>query len=299
MAIIKAQAELNTTTHAVAHRRAWGPPPVLAALTDFSPRATEAVKLCAALAAQLETSWHLAHFMPPGPRSSLRESHAAVLAQRQRLHQLAAEFAAGGNAPVVHCEPHSLAARLNSWVRENGISVIVLASSNGSEFEAPVLGRVALEVLRLAQVPLLVLGPGSQTPRVPIRRLLCATDLQPGAKAAVCAALPLMVARNGRVLLVHVAEPRPDDCRACGTGAADAAARMWEVLPPELRFFHDAEVTVRFGQAADAVVAAAHGDASDLIVVGAGAPRAGAAAGAMLPAVLRLSTCPVLVAADA
>ncbi len=299
MASPKPQSDQKAAAHGAAHRRPWGPPPVLAALTDFSPRAAEAVKLCAALAAQLQTSWHLAHFIPPGPRSSPREAHASVLAQRQRLQQLAAEFAAEGNAPVVHCEPHAIAARLNSWVRENGVSVIVLASSNGSAFEAPVLGRVAEEVLRLAQVPLLLLGPRSQAPRLPFRRVLCAADVRPGAKAAVRAALALMVARDGRVLLIHVAEPRPDDCAACGVGVSDAAARMWETLPPEIRFFHDAEVRVRFGQAADAIVAAAHGDASDLIGVCTEARRTGADAGPMLPAVLRLSTCPVLVAADA
>lgn len=301
MASTKSQPDANAT----AHRRPWGPAPVLAALTDFSPRAAEAVQLCAALAAQLETSWHLAHFVPPGQPSSLRAAQSAIPAERQRLHQIASEFATGGNAPVVHCEPHGIAARLNSWVRENGIGVIVLASANGGEceaggeFEAPVLGRVAQEVVRLAQVPLLLLGPSSQAPRLPVRRLLCAADLLAGAKAAVRAALSLMAARDGRILLVHVAQPRPDDCLACGTGVSDAAAHLWEALPPEVRFFHDAEVRVRFGQAADAIVAAAHGDASDLIAVGAGAPRPGAAAGPTLRALLRLATCPVLVAAHA
>jgi nucleotide-binding universal stress UspA family protein len=273
--------------------------------TDFSSSSLLACDFAAALARQFGARLHLAHFVQqrdfgvPVPETYYDVFSNLETEGEKLLHAVATRPAMAGVDASTHLERNEISARINSLVRELHADLMVVASRGRGSLANLALGSSAAEILRVAQAPVLVLGPHATHPVLPFRQLLCATDFSPAAKAALSAALTLTAIGNAGTHLLHVADAQEAADDGWPQRSRGMEARMWAMLPPEARFWDRAQTSIRFGHPVEAILQAATETSADLIAVGAGRalehPLLHAAQNTAWR-VLQKARCPVLVA---
>jgi nucleotide-binding universal stress UspA family protein len=244
------------------------------ALTDFSPRSIVACDFAADLARQFHARLHLAHFVqqrdlePPAPETysiySDLERHSET-----ELKQLAEQSARTGLEAKTHLERNEILARINSLAREVHTDVMVVASRGRSGLAKLALGSTTAEILRIAQAPVLVLGPRAKPPMLPFRQVLAATNFSIESRASLSAAITLTASGSAGTHLLHVVNWEEAAKEDWPQRARTIEARMWAMLPPDARFWGMAETSIRLGNPADVILQAAAEEKADLIAIGA------------------------------
>lgn len=243
--------------------------------TDFSPSSLAACDFAAALARQFRARLHLAHFVQqrdyglPMPETYYDIYTDIERESEKELVELAKRPAMAGLDAEIHLERNEIPARINSLARESHSDLIVVASRGRGGLAKLALGSTTSDILRIAQAPVLVLGPHAAPPELPFRHLLAATDFSASAKAALSAALTLTSVGDASAHLLHVAgwqEAEKEDWLQRSRGME---ARMWAMLPPDARFWDQAQATIRLGDPADVILQMAAEERADLISIGA------------------------------
>ncbi len=273
--------------------------------TDFSPASTVACDFAATLARQFRARLHLVHFVQqkdygmPVPETYYDIFTDIEHESEKGLKTLADRPAMAGVDAELHLERNEITARINSLAREVHTDLIIVASRGRGGLAKLTLGSTTAEILRIAQAPVLVLGPHAAPPRLPFHRLLCATDFSPSAKAALSAAITLTSVGNAATHVLHVAAWQEAAKQDWLQRARAMEARMWAMLPPDARFWDLAQTSIRLGHPADLILQVAAEEKTDLIAIGASrAFQHPLLHGAHNTAyrVLQKATCPVLVA---
>jgi len=156
------------------------------------------------------------------------------------------------------------------------------------------LGSVTESVLRQVGVPVLTIGPSIKPTRSLglIGRILCPVNYGDSARVAFEHAAALAARMRAELIAAHVLEPATEE----GQTLEEARRKLCDWAVPEVRSRCTLKEVVRWGHAAQQVVAEAKESRADLIVVGAH-PRSLLGTilfGSTTEFVIRNAACPVL-----
>ncbi|HET9399374.1 MAG TPA: universal stress protein [Candidatus Acidoferrales bacterium] len=282
-------------------------------LTDFSESSRSALGLAKAVARGYGSHIHALHVLLPPPVMYSEQQSAAVAAD-------AWEEAATANMKRLESDlsgiPHecSMESGADPWtaIRQQitvlHADLIILGTHGRTGIPRLLLGSVAEEIFRQAEVPVLTIGPYSAKNwdgSAEFRKILLATDFGPDSRAAASYAISFAQAYEGRLDLLHVIRARNEKAERAGDGRSAAAAmhELHEVVPDEEQLRCKAHSIVQFGDPAEQILEAAKEFESDLIVMGVrSAPnRMGRATHLERPVAHRVvirAACPVLTVRD-
>ena len=159
---------------------------------------------------------------------------------------------------------------------------------------------VAEEVFRLAECPILSVGPEVRVEagkKAELQRLLYATNLKPHAERAASLAFALERAYQAKLTVLHVVEERSDPSQGSHEIVRDFLVnRLKKVMPAACKNTCEPDFLVRFGEAAQEILRTATEQDADLLVLGLrGNPKlAGQLPSATAYELVRQAPCPVL-----
>jgi nucleotide-binding universal stress UspA family protein len=254
----------------------WGTLGNLLVATDGQPGANPAITAALVLLERGGGDVEVISVLEPLPILGAElgiEPPSAVLEQERRAalartveSQLRTLGKADWRRKVIDGPPAQVIARAAEGA---GARMILLGIGRHDVIHRLVGSETALQVLRLANVPVLAVAPGfSGAPR----RVVVALDFSAGSLRAAREALAIL-APNATVYLVHVAprvELPPGVAQAAGTTSAEVIASAFQKAIDEIGFPGELTVetmTVR-GDPASQILWVARATDADLIVVG-------------------------------
>ena len=279
--------------------------------TDFSTASDNALDHAAVLAAGEGATLHVLHAQVLHPETDGDFPEAA------RYHDLLERFAHDELAkiepkrelPVVRKSIRSVAAApaIVDYAESEEMELIVLGTHGRSDLPHMLVGSVAEQVVRMAQIPVLVVGRDrNHRLRGPhYEKVLVGIDFSDRSREAAESAAELISRHGGQLILVHVIDKVPHP--AYFLSGKDSVLDLFPDLPQRARAaleklrdeigVKDAEIIVAEGRAYKKIVEIARQQDADLAVVGSSGFGGvehfllGSVAGK----VLRFSACPVLV----
>jgi nucleotide-binding universal stress UspA family protein len=274
--------------------------------TDFSKGARSALDYALGMARKFQSKIFLVHAI-----SSVVSQYVSPEASEEVV-QNAKRFAAGemqrlveetGSGDLVQteilcCGP--IWPQLQDFAKMNVVDLIVLGTHGRSVVKKQLLGPVAEEIFRLAERPILTVGTHAETAEVSrggVRRILYATNFKPHAERAASFAYTLEREQSAQLTVLHVVEELVDTPKSGHEIVEDFMVhRMKRGMPSVCVGKCEPSFQVRFGDPAEEILALAHAECSDLIVLG---MRSGKRATGQLPSAVAYklacqSPCPVL-----
>jgi nucleotide-binding universal stress UspA family protein len=275
-------------------------------ITDFSTSSELALPYAIALAAQYKGKIYLAHVIAPKAFESLPPALVPEIAERiktyarKRMGELVHETSFYGVPHEVLLEEGEVWETLKEATEKYGIDVIALGTPGRGGLQEVLMGAVAQETLRLAQRPVLTVGPQSYefVDERRSRNILFAADFSADCMQAMNCAVSLAHKLKARLISVHVVSDIAEDPQSMTRFEQFFIQRLRELLPasPDIQ----QEFRVEFGSPADSILKVAAGSAVDLIVMGvrgAGSvARADDNFGTTAYRVIAEARCPVLTA---
>ncbi|MGY3091041.1 nucleotide-binding universal stress UspA family protein [Hymenobacter sp. UYAg731] len=186
--------------------------PALVVLTDFFAVSNRTLSYAAGLAVPLHAHLVLLHVRRDGLLAPAEYSHHATSTGRQTARELK-HLAAGQDVPTeVDISEAFLPEAVEDVVRRHHPLLLVLGRPGSATMPAEIVTNTAMDLLRHAPYPLLVVPTVGWDVRPP-RRLLLAVDGQPFLLPETHHLLArLLQANEGTLDVVHViTEPTPDD----------------------------------------------------------------------------------------
>ncbi|NNF58391.1 MAG: universal stress protein, partial [Rhodothermaceae bacterium] len=192
-------------------------PTRILAPVDFSSSATAALHRALDLAERTGAALHVLHIVPGTEPITADEIEGMTEPDRaffQRVWDradgeltgyLRRERIVGTKLKRVLSYGHPSEVILD-YVNAQGVDLVVMGTHGRRGLRHFLLGSVAEEVLRRAQVPVLVV-PEHADGRVPIKRVLAPTDFSDAARHAVATALALAERYDAQLDLLHVLIP--------------------------------------------------------------------------------------------
>jgi nucleotide-binding universal stress UspA family protein len=245
--------------------------------TDFSDYSRCALQQAAALARLHGSDLVVLHVVPPEPmiNSALEP---ATWEYEHVLQQARDEIAAAEKETIADVkrefllETGSLKSVLDKVIKERDISLVVLGTHGRTGIRKLFLGSVAEQIYRLADCPVMTIGPEIEPKLLTHGRfesVLFATDFTAGSKHVLPHALGFAAESHARLTLLHVVEE--------GSVAAmylheqlsrNAREQLKAMVPahPNVEFSPDVEVIS--GYPVEEILRVASKNQADLIVLG-------------------------------
>jgi nucleotide-binding universal stress UspA family protein len=247
-------------------------------VTDFSDISAKALPYATALARRFAAELCVAHVMDSGrPRHEAGNSGAAAAATEvrreadARINRLlqGANFR-GVRHKIALAEGEVLPA-LASIAEQQGADLMVLGMHGRHGLAKMLLGSVADEILRLAEIPVLVLGPDvTVQPEevLTMHQVLYATDFSPGCGPALQYASAIASAEHARLLVLHVVQDIWKEPASTRLRAEEylRVRLLEEGLMPSIDQV-EPELLVDFGPVEDRILQTARQHRVDLIVI--------------------------------
>jgi nucleotide-binding universal stress UspA family protein len=261
--------------------------------TDFSPPAQAILPFVRSLAERYGSTIHVLHVLAPEPMleiplDSVSELDADRDAAQSAMRTLLASKGFRGVAHTATVKRGPLWKVLETFIEQNSIDLIVLATHGRRGLVKLVLGSVAEQVFRLARSPVLTLGPKALhegAADASFARILFATDFSSGSQRALEYALRFTRANNSHLILLHAIsasmEVVPDNFDNVGTAAlkvsdefiadtlASSRRQVAELISDEVMQEFNPEIIVECGPAVETILRVAENKRADLIVMGA------------------------------
>jgi nucleotide-binding universal stress UspA family protein len=252
---------------------------------DFSERCLGAVRYAEALASRFDSEISLVHVIEPlrYDFASLEGgvAGAALLvenAQAQAREQLDA-FTCEGlerfrvERVLLDGDP---ARRIVEYARSTQAGLIAIPTHGYGPFRRFILGSVTAKVLHDAECPVLTGVHMEQAPSagsIVFRTIVCAVDLGPESRKALCWATHMAEEFKARLALVHAVpaiEPRPGDYfdQSLAAEVTKGARQELQKLSDEMKA--GAEIIVEGGDAPKVVCRAAERLNADLLIIARG-----------------------------
>lgn len=254
---------------------------------DFSACAEMALQYALTFARHYGSTLHMVNVLPHTPFMESPEPDPEKI-KRFAQQRLASTVASDRFRGIKHTEvvaEGEVAEVVRDLVREKGIDLLVLGTGGRSGFGKFLLGSVAEEIFRSAECPVMTLGPHVSRGAIDgkLQHILFATDFGPESMHGVPYALSLAEEHRARLTLLHVspeagvmlpepqpgAMPAPTPYEAVKNGEHELRA----LIPDHVQLWHEPEVLVQFGPAAETILRIARQD-TDLIVLGVKRPTA-------------------------
>ncbi len=248
--------------------------------TDFSSISDRALKYAVEIAARNKSELFVVHALPPGTPSP--SSDFGMRQTDGRLKQVEDHVRALENSGVLSGIEHQILTQRGSlWdvlekvIKNKNIDLIVLGTHGRGGIKKLVMGSVAEEVLRLAPCPVLTIGSAVPEPTVAFafRRVLFTTDFSTGSLRAFSYATSFSELVGAKLILLHVLDPtRMGWSAQFESIRAHAVERLKALIPPGN--VARVEVRIQLGSPGYVIVASAHNELADLIIMGAHATHA-------------------------
>lgn len=277
--------------------------------TDFSSCAQSALVYALGLAKRYGGTLYTVNVLPHFPfvESADPNPERARRTAEQQLTKLAASDAYQGVKHKEMVEQGEVARVLSEVARENQVDLIVVGTQGRTGLGKFLLGSVAEEIFRLAECPVLTVGPHASRGQFDgsLQHVLYATDFGPASVHAFPYALCMAEEHHARLTLLHVApppgvapaEPEPGAMPVSDPYVAVSGGekRLRDLMPAETGLEREPECLVQFGPAAETILRIAARDV-DLVVIGAKrpAPLGKHLGGSVAYRIVCEAPCPVL-----
>ncbi len=277
---------------------------------DFSERCLGAARYAEALAKRFQSEVVLFHALEPlRYEFSTLEFGGAVMTdliqnRTEQARRQLNEFLEGELRDVTVrriLADGDPAERIVTFAAEHKTGLIAMPTHGYGPFRRFILGSVTAKVLHDADCPVLTGVHMEQAPApatIAFRKVVCAVDLGPQSRKAVCWASNFSAAVGARLILMHTVpciESKPGEYfdRELADDLIRSSREELEKLRDTLKA--EAEITVVSGDPPKTVCDVAGSSSADLLVIG-----RGSAAGVFgrlrtnAYAIIRLSPCPVV-----
>jgi nucleotide-binding universal stress UspA family protein len=246
--------------------------------TDFSTASETAFGYALAVARHYDSQLFVAHVIRPDAYQMLPpENLPGVLGQirhyaEQEMTNLLVSGRLRGIPHEILLEQGQLWPVLSSMIEKHSIDLIVAGTRGRTGAQKMLLGSVAEEIFRLAQCPVMTVGPGiagGAPQEEEFHRIIYPTDFTPASERAAAYALSLAQEHQAHLTLLHVVRD------ADGVSPANLSRireffvkRLEKMIPEESSLWCEPEYAVGFGVPADVVLEIAKSQQADLIVLG-------------------------------
>jgi nucleotide-binding universal stress UspA family protein len=277
--------------------------------TDFSDFSRSALRQAAAIARLHGSDLVVLHVVSPEPMINTALEPATwkyeTVLQQARDEMSAAEK--DTIADVKHdylVETGSLKPVLDKVIKDRDISLLVLGTHGRTGLKKIFLGSVAEQIYRLADCPVMTIGPDIEPKLLTHGRfesVLFATDFTAGSKHALPFALGFAAESHARFTLLHVLEEGSVAAMYLHDQLAQNARRQLETMvPAHVNVASPPDVEIVGGYPVEEILRVARKNQTDLIVLGVhSASGIGSRTSAHLPwtiasTVVCHAKCPVL-----
>jgi nucleotide-binding universal stress UspA family protein len=246
--------------------------------TDFSAASERALNYALAIARRYESHLYVAHVirpdmyqpLPPDPFVPALELSRPTAEQEMANLLISARLR--GVSHEVLLEEGGIWPALSRMIKEKNIDLVVLGTHGRTGAGRILLGSVAEEIFRLAQCPVLTVGPkASDQPPVEgdFRHILYPTDFSPACESALPYALSLAQEHQARLTLLHVAQDIDGvSAKSLSESREFLIHRLEKLVPPGAELWCEPESAVGFGPPVEGILQVATARKSDLIVLG-------------------------------
>lgn len=274
--------------------------------TDFSLVSVKAGAYARAVAQHFGSSLEIVNVFSPSVVTDYGEAILTMTPAQMKeiseenLRDYARELRLDGiETRLVSAEDHVPSSALLDIAREHEADLIVTGTEAKVGLSRLILGSTAEQLLRLANCPVLTVGPRAKTPTdgpIEFKTIIYATDLS--AEAAKAAVIAVAFAQDSAAHLyccsvMSVDEEGP---KTRAELQEDFVRRMKNLIPADAYDWCVPEFVVRYGEAASSLLDFAHQVQADLIVLG--ARRSSfwltRVEGGLTPSLLAHAKCPVL-----
>ena len=266
------------------------PPKNILFAIDFSPSSEAALAVARALAARSASTVHFVHVVAPEPKSQTPMDRASELDLERTDAEDAMQLLLGGESwsGIAHTstvERGHVWEVLASVVEKKNIDLIVLGTHGRRGLKKLVLGSTAEQVIRMADCPVLTVGPHAKSADEPQPGpVLYATGFSSGARRALRCAASWARVNGSRLVLVHGVQPMvevpPSDvdpmpvkaefsAEVMAGAEAYAHRQLAELIAAEKLQELGPEIVVESGAPAEIILSTAQKKNAGLIVMGA------------------------------
>ncbi len=263
--------------------------------TDFSDASRRALGYALAIARRYSATLSVVNAVPPEPRDRIplealpRELNRPWLEAEQQMKELSEEVRINDINHHLVVEQGPVWDVLSSVIQREDVDLLVLGTRGRGGLKKLALGSVAEQVLRLAQCPVLTIGPhvkpaGSE--KAEFRRILFAADFGPASDKAFPYALSLAEDYQAKLVLLHMVPPMPGpDFGPAAYGPSAYAAeeftnwqrtmrdqstrRLRQMIPPNAKLVAEPDYIVGTDFLPEGILDAAAAHEIELIVMGA------------------------------
>lgn len=282
-------------------------------LTDFSQPSEAALPFLASLARAYGSSVHALHvLMPPmfGYTSpALTDPAIEVWEQRAREDMdRVSSYLTGLPHECLIERGGEIWPLVANAIQQRNIDLIVVGTHGRTGAQRLLLGSVAEEIFRMAQAPVLTIGPEVRTEPhndAKFHRILFATDFTPASVAAVPYAFSLAEEASAKIYTLNVIRERSHAAEKLGSkdSASEAMHGLHELCTEEDAIWCRPHAIVRYGEPGREILNVSRELGADLIVLGvrSGVGHLGAATHAKRATahnVVAHARCPVLTVAE-
>ena len=274
--------------------------------TDFSEGARAALEYALTMARRFKSKVYLAHVIPSqvfhfvAPESSV---DALQKAKEFATRELRRWIDAAAMSDVEHEElliEGQVWPVLQEVIESHDIDLLAMGTHGRTSQKKLLLGAVAEEVFRLAECPILSVGPEARLEpgkKSELQRILYATNFKPHAERAASLAFALERAHHAKLTVLHVAEKGGDPSLEGHEIVRDFLVnRLRKVMPAACKNVCEPEFQIRFGEAAEEILRTAAEQNANLLILGlrGGRGLAGQLPSATAYELVRQAPCPVL-----
>ena len=227
------------------------------------------------------------------------DSAAASRAEMEHLEPLAERVRDAGVVCKTVVRPGLAADQILCFLRERQIDRIVMGTHSPGPIGKLLVGSVAEAVLRMAKVPVYIVGPevvDCANSNFAIRTILCGVSLHESRYMVASFAAELAAGHNARLILQHVIRPQERHEVLCGRSIDQVEGELVSLIPAALRRRITVQQIVAQGDPTEELLLQARSQQADLIVLGAQGASAFAAEArfGVVYKVLAHARCPVM-----
>ena len=227
------------------------------------------------------------------------DSTAASRDEMEHLEPLAKRVRDAGVKCKTVVRPGLAADQILSFLREREIDRIVMGTHSPGPIGKLLVGSVAEAVLRMASVPVFIVGPEVVDwaySNFALRSILCGVSLHESSSMVAAFAAELAAKHNARLVLQHVIRPQERQEVLAGRSIEQIEDEMVSLVPVVLRGKIAVQTIVAMGEPTEELLFQARSQQAGLIVLGAQGASAFAAVARLgvVYKVLAHARCPVM-----
>jgi nucleotide-binding universal stress UspA family protein len=245
-------------------------------LTDFSESAEAALPFATAIAREYGSKIFAFHILQPDISTCMSPEFGDVVASgleqaaKAQMQKIDSQLSGLPHETIVEWGG-AVSTAFQQVVQKNNIDLVVLGTRGRKGVQRFLLGSVAEEIWRRANIPVLTIGPGvsrAQNGEGFHYCVLFATDFTSESLAGLPYAVSMAREYRAHLVLLHVIRQFKKEEILGELSAADAMHSLIQMLPQDAGLCRRPEPVVKYGEPAKNIIDTASQCGADLIVLG-------------------------------